>query len=225
MLGSIFNLFGRSPFAPLESHMEKVASCVHLLDELFKALEKRDYEALELVAKQIGEIEHQAELTKRDIRNHLPKSLFLQIDRRQLLEILSTQDKIADKAKDISVLATIKPIEMLPSFINEFKDFLQKNISTFDSVLRITKEMHELVESSFGGVEAEKVCSLIEEVSMREHEVDVIQRELLKKLFNVENDMPYTTFYIWQKMCVALASISNLSESLAFRIRVTLELK
>lgn len=225
MLGGIFNLFGRSPFAPLESHMEKVASCVHLLDDLFKALEARDYEALELVAARIGEIEHQAELTKRDIRNHLPKSLFLPIDRTQLLEILSTQDKIADKAKDISVLATIKPIELLPSFINEFKDFLQKNISTFDSVLRITKEMHELVESSFGGVEAEKVCSLIEEVSMREHEVDIVQRQLLKKLFNVENDMPYTTFYIWQKMCVALASISNLSESLAFRIRVTLELK
>ena len=225
MLGSIFNLFGRSPFTPLRAHMEKVSGCVHLLDDLFKALEKNDYDALEVISNKIGEFEHEADLTKNDIRNHLPKGLFLPIDRSQLLEILSTQEKIADKAKDIAVLATLKRIELLPTFIVEFKEFLQKNISTFDAVLRITKEMDELLESSFGGIEAEKVCSLVEEVSFKEHEVDIIQRKLLKKLFEADNEMSYTTFYVWQKICIAIASISNLSETLAYRIRVTLELK
>lgn len=225
MLGTILNLFGRSPFAPLQSHMEKVSSCVHLLADLFIALEQRDYATVEKIATHIAELEHQADITKNDIRNHLPKSLYLPIDRAQLLEILSVQDKIADKAEDVAVLVTIKPIELLPSFCTEFKDFLHKNIRTFDGALLIIKEMHELLESSFGGIEAQKVRSMVEDVSYKEHEVDMIQRQLLKKLFTSETEMSYTTFYLWQKICGATADISNLSETLANRIRMTLELK
>lgn len=225
MLGSLFNLFGRSPFAPLQSHMEKVSGCVHLLPNLFQALEQKNREALELVATQIGELEHQADITKNDIRNHLPKSLFLPIDRAHLLEILSTQDRIADRAEDVSVLILLKPIELLPSFKQEFNEFLHKNIVAFDGARQIIKEMHELLESSFGGAEAEKVRSMVEDVSYKEHEVDLIQSQLLKKLFQAENEMSYTTFYLWQKICEALAAVSNLSENLAYRVRMTLELK
>lgn len=225
MLGTILNLFGRSPFAPLQSHMEKVSGCVHLLNDLFHDIEARDYQAMEEVAAQISELEHQADLTKNDIRNHLPKSLFLPIDRSHLLEILSIQDRIADKAEDIAVLVSLKQVELLPSFRIEFNEFLKKNIVAFESARMIIKEMHELLESSFGGTEAEKVRSMVENVAYEEHEVDLIQRQLLKKLFQAENEMTYTTFHLWQKICEALASISNLSENLAYRVRMTLELK
>lgn len=225
MLGAIFNLFGRSPFAPLQSHMEKVSQCVRLLPDLFQALEQQDQGKLERIANEIGELEHQADITKNDIRNHLPKSLFLPIDRAQLLEILSIQDKIADRAEDVSVLVLLKPIKLLPSFKAEFNEFLHKNMIAFDGAQRIIKEMHDLLESSFGGAEAAKVRSMVEDVSYKEHEVDLVQRQLLKKLFQAENEMSYTTFHLWQKICEALGSVSNLAEKLAFRVRMTLELK
>lgn len=225
MLGTILNLFGRSPFAPLQSHMEKVSVCVHALKELFDALEQKDYQAIETISNKIADFEHQADLTRNDILNHMPKSLYLPIDRTHLIDILNTQDRIADKAEDIAVLITLKRIELQPHFQVEFKEFLLKNISTFDSALLIIKEMHELLESSFGGIEAEKVKIMVEEVAFKEHEVDLIQRQLLKKLFQSEDQMSYTTFHLWQKICEATASISNLSEALAFRIRLTLELK
>lgn len=225
MLGTILNLFGRSPFAPLQKHMEKVSLCVHLLKDLFETIEKKDYAAAETLAEKIADIEHQADLMKDDIRNHLPKSLYLPIDRSQLLEILSTQDKIADMAEDVAVLTTLKPLELLPAFAVEYKEFLRKNISTFDSALLIINDMHELLESSFGGNEAEKVKALVDEVSFKEHDVDVVQVILLKKLFSTENEMTYTTFHLWQKIFEATAAISNLSEKLADRVRMTLELK
>lgn len=225
MLGTILNLFGRSPFAPLQSHMEKVAVCVHLLEIIFDAVEKKDYALVETAAEKIADYEHQADLTRNDILNHLPKSLYLPIDRSHLVGILNTQDDIADNAKDVAVLITLKPIELQPYFKEEFQEFLLKNISTFNSVYLITKEMHELLESSFGGVEVGKVRSMVEEVSFKEHEVDLVQRKLLKKLFQAEDQMSYTTFYLWQKICSATGAISNLSEILAFRIRLTLESK
>ena len=222
---TIVNLFGRSPFAPLQSHMESVSLCVHRLFDLFDALEKKDTVHLEKVANEISGLEHDADLIKNDIRNHLPKSLFLPIDRNNLLEILTIQDRIADKAEDIAVLVTLKPLELLPIFKDEFKLFLQKNIETFDQAQMIIKELPELVESSFGGMEAKKVRTMVDDVAYREHEVDILQKQLLKKLFNSEEKLNYITFHLLQRLFEGVASLSNLSENLAYRVRMTLELK
>lgn len=222
---TLLKLFGRSPFAPLQSHMESVSRCVHKLPDLFKALEDKDYLLVEKIAEKISELEHNADLIKNDIRNHLPKTLFLPIDRGNLLDILSIQDHIADRTEDIAVLCTLKPLELLPNFKEEFKSFLKKNIETFDEAHLIIKELHELIESSFGGVEAEKVREMVEKVAREEHVVDLLQRQLIKSLFKAENELTYITFNLWQKLFESVASISNLSENLANRVRMTLELK
>ena len=222
---TILNLFGRSPFAPLRLHMEKVGECVELLKPLFQAIGQKDYPAAEKICDQISEHEHAADLMKNDIRNHLPKSLFLPIDRAQLLEILSLQDSIADKAQDVAVLATLKPLEIPPSIQEDFSLFLEKNIETYELMQKITHEMHELLESSFGGGEAEKVKAMGEHVSIKEHEVDIIQKRLLKKFFADEEHLSFSTFYLWQKIFESIAAISNISEKLANRVRMTLDLK
>lgn len=222
---TILQLFGRSPFAPLQAHMSKVATCVYLLRDLFNALEKNEQDLVEKIAEQIGITEHEADLAKNDIRNHLPKSLFLAIDRAQLLEILTLQDHLADLSEDVAVLMTLKHLRMPPSLIEDFKGFLEKNLEAFDSTYAISKEMHELLESSFSGTEAKKVRHMVEKVSLKEHEADLLQRELLKKLFSIEEEMKAGTFILWLKIFEVISNISNASERLANRIRMTLELK
>lgn len=222
---TIMNLFGRSPFAPLQSHMEKVATCVHKVLELFYALEKGDQETLERLARQISELEHQANVAKNDIRNHLPKSLFLPVDRAQLLEILALQDRIADAAEDIAVLVLLKTLELPPAIQTDFKAFLDKNIECFEEVRKIIHEFNDLIESSFGGNEAQKVRDMVEKVSFKEHEADVIQHRLVKQLIALESTISYATFHVWVRIFEKIAEISNLSEKLAHRMRMTLELK
>lgn len=225
MFKTILGLFARSPFAPLQSHMEDVANCVRLLPELFLALEKEDYTTVEQIAAKISALEHHADLTKNDIRNHLPKSVFLPIDRAQLLEILSLQDSIADAAEDVAVSTTLKPLVLLERFREDFHQFLDKNIESFNAAHLIIKEMSELLESSFGGTEANKVVTLVTEVAVKEHEADLLQHKLLKNLYLHEEEMSYGTFYLWQGILHSIASLSNLSEKLANRVRMTLELK
>lgn len=225
MLTTILNLFGRSPFMPLQLHMEKVSICVHLLPDLFAALEQKDYKKVQEITDKISEFEHQADLAKNDIRNHLPKGLYLAIDRSHLLDILSLQDSIADSAEDVAVLTTFKQLVPVDKLRFDFYAFLYKNIEAFDGAHLIIKELHELLESSFGGVEAEKVKRMVDDVAFKEHEVDIIQRKLLKNLFASEDQMTYSTFDLWQRIFEKLASISNLSENLAYRVRMTLELK
>lgn len=222
---TILNLFGRSPFAPLMAHMEKVKECVMLLPSLFQAIKDQNQDEVERIANQISDFEHQADLGKNDIRNHLPKSLFLVVDRSHLLEILSIQDSIADKAEDVAVLATLKKLTFDPSFQDDFTLFLQKNIEAFTAAHNIIRELNELLESSFGGIEAEKVRAMVEKVAFLENEVDLMQRKLLRDLYSCEERMSYSTFDIWQKIFERTASLSNLSEKLGYRIRMTLELK
>lgn len=109
---TIARLFGKSPFAPLQTHMNKVGSCIEKLKKMFDVLAKMDIDKVEKLAAELSSLEHEADLTKNDIRNHLPKSLFIPIDRGQFLEILSIQDSIADKAEDIGILLTLRPEDL-----------------------------------------------------------------------------------------------------------------
>lgn len=221
----ILNLFGRSPFAPLQGHMEKVAECVRQIDPIFAAVKEKNHATVQKLADFISELEHGADLMKSDIRNHLPSSLFLTIDRSTFLEMLSIQDSIADKIEDVAVLLTITHLYLLPSIEKPFEQFLAKNLQCFEEALKIIQELHELLESSFGGVEAEKVKSMCDEVAFLEHETDVIQRELLKALFRSENQLSYAAFGLWQKIFEAVGAISNCSEKLANCVRMTLDVK
>lgn len=223
-MSTILNLFGRSPFSLLQAHMDVVSQCVHNLILLFQALEKSDQILVEKIGNEISELEHQADLIKNDIRNHLPKTLFLPINRSSLLEVLSIQDSIADHAEDVAVLLSLKPLHMLDAYKTDFFLFLNKNIEAFEEVHKIMKELHELVEFSFGGIEAERINEMIDRVAFQEHEVDVIQRGLIKKLFQLDEEMGFSAFYQWQKIFECIAAVSNLSEKLAFRIRMMLEL-
>ncbi|MBA2728463.1 MAG: TIGR00153 family protein [Parachlamydiaceae bacterium] len=220
---SFLNLFGRSPFTPLQIHMEIVAHCVHLLPSLFESVKASDSAQTEQIAGKILDDDHQADNTKRDIRNNLPKSLFMPIDRGQLLEILGIQDHIASSAAKIANSTTLKQLVMPDSFKEDFILFMNKIIECFDGAQWIIKELHELLESSFGGFEAEKVKSMVEDVAFKDHEVSFIQRRLLKSLFNSEGEMSYATFILWQRIFEAMASISDFSEKLAYRIGMTLE--
>lgn len=222
---TFLNLFGRSPFTPLQTHMGKVRECVLKIPPLFQALKDGRYDLLPGMAEEISKLEHDADLVKNDIRNHLPKSLFLPIDRRQLLEILSLQDHIADSVEDLAILLNLKQISIPPQLQQKLETFININIETFESTCLIVKELHELLESSFGGIEAEKVSTMVQHVAYKEHEADLVQNELLKILFSLENEMSYATFFLWMRAMKAIAEISNLSEKLANRIRMTLELK
>jgi len=222
---TIAKLFGKSPFAPLQTHMEKVSLCIEQLPILFEAIRKKNDKAIHEISKKISKLEHEADLTKNDIRNHLPKSIFLPIDRGALLEILSLQDALADQAEDIGVIATVGMLKIIPEIDSEFEKFQILNIATFEKVKEVIQELDALLETSFGGMEAQKVKEMTEKVAYMEHEADTLQFKLIKHLYELGENLSYPTFHLWMRLIKEVAGISNISEKLANRVRMTLELK
>lgn len=222
---NISRLFGKSPFSPLQSHMKKVSHCVERLSNVFDAFEKTDQEKLEKSVAELSRLEQEADLTKNDIRNHLPKSIFLPIDRAHFLEILSVQDLIADKAEEIGILFTLKPLkEIQPSHI-DIDSLFKANREVFLNAKRIIEEVDELLESSFGGIEAEKVKAMVEQTANAEAKADEMRCLLMRELFSQGDALSTPNFYLWIRLIEEVGEISHLSERLANRIRMILELK
>ena len=222
---NIARLFGKSPFAPLQSHMKKVSLCMDRLSDIFNAFSKMDMEKMEKLVADLSRMEHEADLSKNDIRNHLPKSLFLPIDRAHFLEILSIQDSIADKAEDIGILLTLRPLESFNNFHADLMALFRKNERVFIDAKQIIEEIDELLESSFGGIEAEKVKAMVEQTAYKEEEADKMQQTFMKQLFTDGDKLSVPVFYLWMRLIEEVGALSHLSERLANRIRMILELK
>lgn len=220
---NITNLFGKSPIAPLQIHLKKVAACVNKLPDLINALKMQDSSGLVKIAEEISRLEHEADIAKIDIRNNISGKLFLSLPKASFLELVNTQDALADAVENISALVTLKNLTLPSNFIKPLDAFLEKNLEAFRVAQTIMLELPNLIESSFGGIEAEKIRLLVREVSLKEHEADVLQHDLLKALFNHDENLTPSTFYLWQKIFQELGMLSNLSEKLAEFILTTLE--
>ncbi|HHM02606.1 MAG TPA: TIGR00153 family protein [Caldithrix abyssi] len=217
------SLFAKSPFGLLQTHMDKVTRCADKLNDLFDAHRQNDFEKVSQIAEEISKLEHSADMTKNDIRNNLPRGLLLAINRMDLLTILSMQDGIADKAEDIAVLLTLKNVKPIKSIEKEFEAFLAKNLEAVHASHQLILGLQELIKYSFTGSEAQKVIKESYNISVLEHEADLLQHSILKKLYNMEKEIDYTCFHLWMNVMQNMASMSNIAERLAHRVAMLIE--
>lgn len=220
---SIAKVFGRSPFIPMQMHMDKVTECVDCIPVVFEHYRKHDMDAVKELSSKISGLEHEADLIKHDIRNNLPRGLFMPVDRSNLIRILSIQDSIANRAEDICVLLTFKQAGVFEGFEQAFDSFLNNSLETFKLTTNIINQLDELVETGFGGVEAQGVREMVDNVARKEHETDVSQQELLRSLLANEEFITYGDFFMWTRIIRQVANIADRSENLAVEIRTTLD--
>ncbi|MBI3212071.1 MAG: TIGR00153 family protein [Simkania negevensis] len=225
MFSAIAGLFGKSPFSSLLAHMKNVSDCYKKLIEIFEKLKKAPPEAIEKLVAELSRLEHEADLTKNDIRNQLTKRTWLPIDRGQFLEILSIQDRLADQSEDIGNLLVLYPMEEFGELCEEMQTLFLKNCEAFWDSYNIMKELPDLIESSFGGIEAEKVKTMIEKTAYKEYEADKMKYHLMKAFFKKGTLIPTPVFYLYIRLIEEINDISHIAEKLANRVGTILELK
>ena len=220
---SIIKVFGRSPFVPIQMHMEKVVECVEQIPKILEAYKQKDKKAVESIADKLSKLEHAADQIKHDIRNNLPRGLFMPVDRSKLLKILNLQDNIANKAENVGALLTFKQAKRFEGFDDAFDNFTDRCLETFNLAHNIIDQLDELLETGFGGIEAHKVHELIDKVAKKEYEADVSQRELVRLLLAHEDSISYGDFFLWTRVIQQLGGIADRADNLAAAVRITLE--
>ncbi|RLD17528.1 MAG: DUF47 domain-containing protein, partial [Caldiserica bacterium] len=96
------NLFRKkSPFDGLKEHSEKVTLGIRKMKEAFLYYIDEDFENFSRVSEEVIKLENDADWIKGNIRNHLPKGIFMPVDRTTFLDCLKELDGILDIAEDI----------------------------------------------------------------------------------------------------------------------------
>lgn len=190
MPNPIFSLFARSPIGPLQDHMKKsLATCLQL-PLFFKAVFSQQWEVAEIERNRIAQLEHEADDIKKDLRLHLPKNLFLPVARSDILEMITIQDAIANRAKDIAGIVFGRKMHFPESIQPLYLDFLQRCIDATSQANRVIKELDNLLETSFGGKEVDIVEAMILELDKIENDTDELQITIRHALFQLEKGLP-----------------------------------
>ena len=147
---NISSIFAKSPFKPLRDHMDKVVESVIPLNDFFEVLFQQDYSNLEKIQQQVIQAENEADSIKNEVRNHLPRNIFMPINRRDLLEMLDMQDSIADVAQDIVILLNIRKMKLSKELGQNVIQFVKKSQDVCYLARRLTQEFGDVIESGFG---------------------------------------------------------------------------
>ena len=184
------SVFGRSPIGPIQKHITKAHECAIQLEPFFRTAFDGNWKKAEEIQQEIVRLEHEADEIKKNVRLSLPNSLFLPVPRTDLLEIVTVQDKVANRAKDIAGIVLGRHMVIPPEIRTAFLDYLQRSIATSAQAVRAMDELDELVETGFKGREVHLVEELIEELDQIESDTDEHQVKVRKILFRLEKDLP-----------------------------------
>ena len=216
---TILSMFAKSPFKPLVSHIDKVNECVNQIKPLFDAFLSSDYEKVESIAKEISKVEHKADKIKDDIRQHLPQSIFLPVDKRDFMHLLSAQDDIADAVEDLAVLMRIKNINIPDALSQPLIELVDYVVTLANDACGMIRELEDLLEASFGGAEAEKVEKMASDLGIAEYEADKMQFLLAQKLFSL-SDLSAADLFLLNELIKKLGGVADQSEKIGKTLRV-----
>ena len=217
---TLANLFGQSPFKALQRHMRVVLDCMREVPPLFEALAAGDQERVRSLKDKIFELENEADTIKNELRNNLPKSLLMPVDRRDLLEVLQMQDSIADTAQDVAGLLVERPMGM-PEFLKEpLMTLAERCVDACEHSGKIIEELDELLATGFRGREANRVEEMVEELNRIEEETDQLGLELTRRLFQHEDELKPVSVMMWYQLIQWVGDLADYAEKVGDRLRL-----
>ncbi len=215
----IANLFGHSPIRPMQEHMRAAVECARQILPLFEEMVAGDTAAVAVRHQEIDRLEHEADRIKNEIRSHLPKRMFLAVERRDMLEILDYQDSIADVAQDIAELADMRGMVVPKPLASAFLDLVRRVVTACEQAERVINELDELVETGFRGREAARVDEMIEELSRMESDTDELEERVQRLLFGIEDELGISAIF-WYKLIDYVGDMADYAERVGNRLRL-----
>ena len=222
MTNIVANIFGSSPVMPLENHIGVAYDCARRLRPLFEAAIQGDWQAADAVRAEIDELEHQADGIKKEIRLHLPKSLFMPVPRQDLLELLMVQDRIANRARDVAGIVTQRRMAIPSAIAESLLEFVDQVIAAARQARESVRELDELFTAGFKGAEVKLVSALIEELDRIETDTDNRQIELNKALFDIEASLNPVDAVFLYRVIESTGDVADMAERAGRRLELLL---
>ncbi len=222
MTNVLANIFGSSPVMPLENHIEVAHRCARRLRDLFEAAISGNWDKADEIKAEIDQLENEADDIKKQIRLHLPKSLFMPVPREDLLELLLVQDRIANLTRKVAGIVTRRRMEIPAVIAEPFLKYIDRVLDATKQARKSVRELDELFTAGFRGAEAQLVSSMIEKLERIETETDQLEIELSSLVFEIEDTLQPVHAMFLYKVIELVADIADMAERVGRRLELLL---
>lgn len=219
---SLGSLFGKSPFAPIQEHMQQAQACAAALKPFIKAAQEGDWSKARAAHRVIVNLENEADKLKKQVRLQLPNNFFLPVPRSDLLDLVSMQDRIANCSKDIAGLMLGRKMKVPDSLNSAMGEYVDLAIATSAQAMKAIEELDELLETGFRGREVAIVEAMIEELDRLEHCADELQIDIRAALYVLEKDLPPVDVMFLYQIINLIGELSDKSQKVGSRLQIVI---
>lgn len=219
-------LGSNAPFDLLLTHLRKTMDCLTLTRPLLDAAVSGDRATLKSVADQVFKLEHEADIIKNQIRDHLPKSMLMSVSRTDFLAYLREQDGLANKVEDLAAMLTMRDFHLPEQWANgRFREDLlllaDHAVTTAEQACAMMDQFGELRRKGFAGDEIERLRENAQAVGHMEWKVDKLQYKLVQSLLTLDDPAwPFASTYVLLEVVRALGRLADHAEGMGDYIRL-----
>jgi len=193
---------------------------VREVQPLIEAVAAADESLICKLKDRIFEKEAEADRIKHELRAHLPRSLFMPVDRRDLLEVLLLQDSIANVAQDIAGLLYERRMT-IPGFLEQpLRMLTARCVETVELSAKVIGELDELLEIGFRGREVDRVDEMLAELNAMEDETDELGIALSRALFDHEDEIKPVSVMMWYRIIEWVGDLADYAEKVGDHLRL-----
>ena len=209
----------KSPFDQLLEHMGKVRECINLLGEGLIRYYKGDYKGFSELTEKVSSLEHDADIIKGNLRNHLPKSLFMPVDKGKFLWALREQDAILDHAENLVQMLDMRHTKIPDELQKIFIEHAQLVVKTVTAMEKAVENIRDLVETSFVQREREQTKQFIHFVHDYEWQADQKKYDMTKGIYKLEKKLNPMDVYHLLKIADWVDDIADHAENVSDWLR------
>lgn len=221
-INSIMGVFAKSPIKPLQQHIHVALECAETLVPFFEATYANDWAKAESTRKQLSDLEKDADKLKRELRMKLPRGLFMPVERSDMLELITQQDKIANRAKDISGRILGRQLSIPQEMQPEVMTYLRRCLDAIKHATKAIDELDELLETGFAGRELQIIENFINELAVIEDDTDTLQINLRHTLHGIEQNLNPVDVVFLYGIIEWIGDLADLAERVGARLELML---
>jgi hypothetical protein len=199
--------------------MCKVRKCIDLLGDGLVKYYEGDYKNFSKLAEKVSKIEHEADLIKSNLRNHLPSSLFMPVDKGKFMWALREQDAILDHADNLVRMLDMRRTKIPKKLQKPFIDHAKAVMETVDAMEIAVENIKDLVETSFVKREREQTKEFVYKVHENEYKADQLKYEMTKGIYELEKKIDPMDVYHLLKIADWVDDIADHAENVADWLR------
>ena len=178
---------------------------------------EQDCEEFDQLTEDVAMFESQADALKRNLRNHLPRGIFMPMDKFIFLDCLREQDHVLDDVEEALYWLSFKPMAGIPEEL--VGDFLHLVDAVIPAIEKLP-EMSEQAMAYFKNSTEEnrnKLKSIIRDVYQAEKEADHLEHELKKNAFTLLED-PVEIYHV-VRLVEIVGEICDHAQNVSDRMR------